>query len=114
MSSKGQRPGLRSGGLCSLWNNFSASQAFSHDVEPIGTTWYLLIFCCRLHSFNPFHAPFRARNEVCETFLEFFDTVLNFASLFSGKSMAELQTLFQDPQEAGHRREMVSLRENST
>ena len=37
-----------------------------------------------------------------------------FASLFSGKSMAELQTLFQDPQEAGHRREMVSLRENST
>ena len=39
---------------------------------------------------------------------------IDYFSLFSGKSMAELQTLFQDPQEAGHRREMVSLRENST
>ena len=75
MSSKGQRLGLRSGGLRSLWNHFSASQAFSNDVEPIGTTWYLLIFCCRLHSFNPFHAPFRARNEVSETFFWNFLTL---------------------------------------
>ena len=62
VSSKGQRPSLWSGGLRSLWYHLPSSQAFPYDVEPLGTTWYLLIFCCSLPSFNRFHTSLRARN----------------------------------------------------
>ena len=62
VSSKGQRPSLWSGGLRSLWNHLPSSQAFPYDVEPLGTTWYLLIFCCSLPGFNRFHTSLRARN----------------------------------------------------